>query len=80
MHMKIWNGSIDHTKMNKAEYEIKVGGARIKGTLTYCPDGSFTASAAMNKLPIGSGTVKLKLEDNARKKYEVRDIPITLGN
>ena len=27
---------------------------------------------------LGSGTVKLKLEDNNRVKYEVRDIPIIL--
>jgi hypothetical protein len=29
-------------------------------------------------LPTGAGTVKVKLEDNNRVKYEVRDIAITV--
>ena len=80
IYMKIWSDRVDYDNLNKAEYEIKVEGVRIKGVLTYnSPDGSYTASAQMNLLPLtGNGTVKLKLEDNSRVKYEVRDIPITL--
>ena len=82
IYMKIWSDRVDYDDLKKAEYEIKVEGVRIRiqGVLTYnSPDGSYTASAQMNELPLtGNVTVKLKLEDNSRVKYEVRDIPITL--
>jgi hypothetical protein len=79
IYMKIWSDRVDYDNLNKAEYEVKVEGIRIKGVLTYSPDGSFTASTEMSQFPqTGSGTVKLKLEDVNKVKYEVRNIPITL--
>jgi PKD repeat protein len=78
MNMKIWSDRIDYTDMRKAEYEIKVEGERVKGSLTNNGDGTFTAVQPLSGLPTGSGTVKLKLEGNDGVKYEERDIPITV--
>jgi len=78
MYMKIWSDNVDYTNMKKAEYEIKVGRLRVKGRLTNHYEGTFSGSAIMAQIPFGSATVKLKLEDKNRKKYEVKDIPITV--
>jgi len=78
IYMKIWSDNVDHTNMKKAEREFKIGGQRFKANLTNNGEGCFTASIDLSEVPTGTGTLKLKLEDENRKKYEVKDLPITV--
>ena len=74
MYMRIWSDEVDLTDLSKAEYEIRYDGARVKGKLRDNGDGSFVGSVDLGQFSPGTGKIKLKLEDNVRRKYEVRDI------
>jgi len=75
------NPDIDFDNIKKAEFEIKVGGTKIKGPLTQGPDGVFTAVVtSLELIAISSGdtgTVKLKVEDTSKNKLEFKGILIT---
>ena len=80
MYIQIWSDRVDHTNMKKAERELKIGGQRFKANLANNGDGTFAGSIDLSQLPTGTGTLKLKLEDKNRNKYEVKDLPITVSD
>jgi hypothetical protein len=78
MYLEARSDSVDYNDMKKAEYEIKhADGTRVKGSLDNNYDGTFTAEVDMVQFSAGSGTVKLKLEDLGKNKYQPV-IPITV--
>jgi len=76
---------IDYDNIKKTEFEIKgikPSKAKVKGTLTQGPDGVFTIevmSSVLNSVFFDGdlGTIKLKVEDNFKKKLEFKNIPVT---
>ena len=59
--------------MKKAEFKIQDSEKnKVEGTLNF-EDGIFTASASLASLEPGTAKVELKLEDQNRIKFNVRE-------
>ena len=60
--------------MKKTEYKIQDSNkVKLQGKLTLNSDGDYTASVSLADLNSGAGKVELKLEDNNRVKFQVRE-------
>ncbi len=76
---KVWSNDVDFTDIKQAYYEIDVGHAKVKGNLTNHQNGYFSMDLNVAHFDAGTGKVKkLKLEDNDKKKFEVKDIAIEI--
>ncbi len=65
---------VDIDNMKKAAFKIQDSKkAKLKGTLILGPDGIFTASVSLEDLNTGTAKVELKLEDNNRIKFNVKE-------
>jgi len=74
LYMLISSNTVDTTNMKKMEYKIEDSERnRLKGTLDFNSDGSFTSSVSLADLNPGTVKVELKLEDNNRNKFNVKE-------
>jgi len=74
IHILVFSPDVDIDNMKKAEFKIEDSERnRLKGTLDFNPDGIFTSSVSLADLIPGTVKVELKLEDNDRKKFNVKE-------
>jgi serine protease len=79
LYIKIYSEFVDYNDLKKKEYKVEdINRNRIKGNLTNHFDGTYTASVPLSDLALGTGKVNIKIEDNSRKKYEVKNEVITI--
>ena len=79
LYIKIFSEFVDYNDIRKKEYKVEDGKRKkINGNLTNHFDGTFTASVSLSDLALGTGKVNIKIEDNSRKKYEVKNEVITI--
>jgi len=74
VYMLISSNLVDSLNMKKAEYKIQDSNkVKLQGKLTLNSDGNYAASVSLADLNSGAGKVELKLEDNTRVKFQVRE-------
>lgn len=71
LYLKVWDSAINYNDIKKSEYEIKIGGYKNKSSLANHGNGTFSTTITLNKLPQGTGTLKVKLEDKKKNKYQI---------
>ncbi|MCK4644614.1 MAG: S8 family serine peptidase [Candidatus Aminicenantes bacterium] len=79
LYIKIYSDVVDFNNIKKKEYKVEdINRKKIKGNLTNHLDGTYTVSVSLSSLVPGTGKVNIKIEDNSRKKYEVKNELITI--
>jgi len=69
-YVKAWSNVIDYDDIKKAEVELKKGKDKVKITLTNNHDGTYTGSQDLTGFKTGVRSVKFKIEDNDKNKYD----------
>jgi len=74
VYMLISSNLVDYSNMKKAEWKIQDSlKVKLQGKLILNSDGNYIASVSLADLNAGVGKIELKLEDNNRIKFKVRE-------
>ena len=74
LYVLISSDNVDSTNMKKSEYKVEDSKKiKLKGNLVLGLDGSFTSSISLEDLNAGNAKVELKLEDENRNKFQIKE-------
>ncbi len=80
IHVLAFSDAVDIDNMKKAEFKIQDSKKnRLKGNLDFTSDGYFLSSTLLASLEPGTAKVEIKLEDNNRNKFNVKENITILG-